>query len=280
MATDKENLRHGLWLRNGVDLAVKQVVQYAIEAEKAGWDGVFVSDAINAPGERYSDPWTALAAVAVRTKRIRLGTWITPVPQYQPWRLAHTLASLDQLSDGRVLLGAGLGAPYDFETFYGSYDPQALGRKYDEALEVMTGLWGGEPFSFSGEFFTVEEAKLGVLPKQQPRIPILMGCWWPNRKPFRRAARWDGIMPFWPALLGEEGRGPQGEERTGSVEQELRALMAYYRSVADEPGEVLLPDRSDSEYRQLCKELGATWLLDTGVKDLDEVWEGPARDLG
>ncbi len=274
MGKDNERVRHGVWLRNGSELEVKEVVEFAVEAERAGWDGVFVSDVLDATSDGYSDPWTVLAAVAVRTERIRIGTWITPVPSQLPWRLAHSVASLDQLSDGRVLLGVGLGAPYDYQAFGGAYEPSALGRKYDEALEIITGLWSGEPFSFSGEFFTVNETRLAVTPVQQPRVPILVAGWWPNKKPFRRAAQWDGIMPFWPALMNG-GEGPQGEEATGSVEEELRDLVAYYYSLADEPGEVFLPDRPDNDYRELCKELGATWLLATHVRDLDAIRQGP-----
>lgn len=270
MPADQKSIQHGVWLLNGVLLDVKEVVEYAVEAEEAGWDGVFVSDELAG----FSDPWTVLAAVAVRTKRIRIGTWITPIPNKLPWRLAHILASLDQLSDGRVLLGAGLGTPDEYKMFGGSYVPAALGRKYDEALEIITGLWTGEPFSFSGEFFTVNEAKLTITPVQQPRIPILMACWWPNKKPFRRAAKWDGIMPYWPALM-KEGTGPQGEQPTGSVEEELRELLTYYHQLTDDPGEIFLPDRPDDSYRELCRELGATWLFATHIRDLAGIRQGP-----
>lgn len=97
-------MRYGVWLRNGQGLGVKETVEYAVAAEEGGWDG-------------FPDPWTVLFTIAVRTRRIRLGTWITPVPQQLPWRLAHTLASLDQVSGGRMILGAGLGTRWDHEMF-------------------------------------------------------------------------------------------------------------------------------------------------------------------
>lgn len=266
-------MRYGVVLWTGTKLGVVGAVEAGIAAEKAGWDGVFVPDELSAG---YADPWTVLAAIARETTTLRLGTWIIPLAHQQPWRVAHAAAALDRLSDGRLILGTGLGAPNEHRTFGGAYDPAALGRRYDEALEVMVGLWSGEPFSYTGEFFTVDDATLAVTPVQQPRIPIIMGCWWPNKKPFRRAGRWDGIMPFWPALTGD-GSGPQGERSTGSIEDELRELIGYYRQVADEPGEIIVPDVGDAEYRALAAELGATWLLTARLRDISAIQEGPNR---
>jgi alkanesulfonate monooxygenase SsuD/methylene tetrahydromethanopterin reductase-like flavin-dependent oxidoreductase (luciferase family) len=272
MTSLDKKIKHGLSIQNGIDFNVREVVECAVEAEAAGWDGIFVSDA---PSWGYSDPWTVLAAIAVKTNRIRLGTWITPIPLDLPWRVAHALASLDQLSNGRVLLGAGLGTPSEYKMFTGSYDAKELGRKYDEALEIITGLWKGEPYSFSGEFFNMDNAKLPVLPVQQPRIPIILGCWWPNKKPFRRAANWDGIMPYWPSLY-KEGKGPQGEERTGTIEQELQDLLKYYSEVSKKPGEIILPYISDNKsYLDLCIDLGVTWFMTTTVRDIESIRKGP-----
>ena len=268
-----DTVRYGLVLWTGGLHGVSEAVALGIAAEKAGWDGVFVPDELSAG---YSDPWTVLSAIAQETTGIGLGTWITPLPHQQPWRVAHSAAAVDRLSGGRLILGVGLGAPTEHSTFGGSYEPRMLGRKYDEALEVMVGLWSGQPFSYSGEFFDLEEAALAVTPVQQPRIPILMGCWWPNKKPFERAAQWDGIMPFWPALV-QDGHGPQGEAASGDVEEELRALMTYYDSLIDHPGEVVIPDRPEPRYRQLAIELGATWLLTIEATDLDDVERGPTR---
>lgn len=265
-------MRHGAWLRNGQGLSVKDTVEFAVAAEEGGWDGIFVSDSI---WDGFSDPWTVLAAIATRTERIVLGTWITPVPQQLPWRLAHTLASLDQLSDGRVLLGAGLGTRWDHLMFGGSYDGPALGRAYDEALEIITALWRGETVDVTGEFFTVREGALPVLPVQQPRIPILAGCWWPARRPFQRGARWDGIMPTWPALLGDQ-EGPEGQQPTGrDIVAEFREMMGYYHSLTDTPGEVIVPAVPGDDFRSACEELGVTWLLRSRFDSADDLRRGP-----
>src|SRR5579862_7464601 len=97
-----EPMRHGIVLPGGT--AAAQLEQ-AVLAERSGWDGVFIWEA------GYGvDPWTLLAAVAARTSRIQLGTMLTPLPWRRPWKLASQVATLDQLSGGRAILGVGLGA--------------------------------------------------------------------------------------------------------------------------------------------------------------------------
>lgn len=123
------SVKHGLWLRtNG---SVSDAVRNAIAAEDAGWDGVFVADSI---WGGWADPWTILSAIAVQTENIRIGTWVTPLPHKTPWWLANTVATLDRLSNGRVILGVGLGEPLEYEMFGSQLDTKALGRKVRRSL--------------------------------------------------------------------------------------------------------------------------------------------------
>lgn len=279
--------KHGLYLQNAAgyidDLARPEImVEYATAAEDAGWDGVFMADGLY-PSFNSVEPWITLSAIAARTESVTLGTWITPVPRRLPWQLAHDLATLDHLSGGRVMLGAGLGVEENYTTFGESWDPPHIGRRYDEALELIDALWRGETVTHDGECFTVEGAELPLPPVQEPRIPIVLGGWWPNEKPFRRAAEWDGIMPASPGFYGQEGE--QGEPVTGSAEAELREMLAFYRDVADDPGEILLPidvPEAGPDFADVCRELGATWLLTTSLLapddhegNLERIREGP-----
>ena len=267
-------MKHGVYAMNfPVVRTMSEIVEFAVVAEEAGWDGVFVSDSIT---DGTADPWVTLGAIAARTERITLGTWISAPATYQPWRLALAASSLDQLSNGRVMLGVGLGLGSDFGQFGDEASPGDRARRYDEALEVIQLLWSGEPVTFLGEFFRLEGVTLPVVPRQEPRIPIVVAGWWPNERPLRRAGRWDGTMPYWPALLGGEV-GPEGQASNGTIDGELRDLMAFYREVTDELGEVVLPrqERDDAEYRSLAHEVGATWLLTSYRMDLDELRKGP-----
>jgi alkanesulfonate monooxygenase SsuD/methylene tetrahydromethanopterin reductase-like flavin-dependent oxidoreductase (luciferase family) len=267
-------MKHGVWAMNyPAARTMSEVVEFAVAAEQAGWDGVFVSDSIT---DGTTDPWVTLGAIAARTERITLGTWISAPATYQPWRLALAAASLDQLSGGRLMLGVGLGVGADFDRFGDGSPPAVRARRYDEALEVIELLWSGEPVTFAGEFFRLDDVTLPIVPLQEPRIPTVVAGWWPNERPFRRAGRWDGTMPYWPALLGGE-LGPEGQQSDGTVDGELRDLMAFYRESAGDFGEVVLPrqERDDSEYRALANEVGATWLLTSYSMDLAELREGP-----
>lgn len=269
-------MKHAVWVMNYPVLrTMGEVVDLAVAAEDAGWDGVFVSDSIT---DGTTDPWVTLGAIAARTERVVLGTWISAPATYAPWRLAHAAASVDQLSGGRLMLGVGLGVGRDFDRFGDEASPRARARRYDEALELMSLLWTGERVEFEGEFYRVDGVTLPILPAQQPRIPIVVAGWWPNRQPFRRAARWDGTMPYWPALLDGD-TGPEGQTSSGTIEGELRELMAFHGSLTDGDREVVLPrpDPADAAYDELAAEVGATWLLSSYVMGLDEVRAGPPR---
>lgn len=291
-----DGVQHGLRLSGISD--PRTIVEYAVAADEAGWDGVFHIDHLvdfvaREPDEHQSlnDPWTTWAAVASKTHHITLGSSITPIPRRQPWQLAKNLATLDRLSDGRVLLGAGLGAPKEFEPFGQEYDQKELADKYDEALDIITGLWSGEPFSYDGEHFTIDEAVMRPTPVQQPRIPIVIGGWWPFKAPFRRGARWDGIIPNWPSMHAnapyleyypDHMRRVIPDEPTH--EEDVREMLQYYYNHADDPGEIILYalDSAPQNFNELCSDLGATWLIHDAVdqdlgkeENVERIRQGP-----
>ena len=174
------------------------MAELAYEAEQAGWDGVFTWDHVwLGMKEPFADPWVALSAVAMRTERVRIGAMVTPLARRRPWQVARATVSLDHLSDGRLIFGAGLGSPPDteFGVFGEETDRKIRARKLDEGLDVLAGLWSGEPFSYEGEEYRIDDVTFLPKPMQQPRIPVWVGGQWPNRAPFRRAARWDGAFP-------------------------------------------------------------------------------------
>ena len=166
-------------------------------AEGAGWDGYFLWDHILYPEDwPVLDPWVALSAIAARTNRLVLGLLVAGLARALPWEVAKRAASLDRLSGGRLILGAGLGSrPEEFTAFGQPADPRGRAERLDEALEVIDGLWSGAPYSFQGKHFTIASPPMHPVPLQRPRIPIWVGGRWPNRPPFRRAARWDGVVP-------------------------------------------------------------------------------------
>lgn len=170
--------------------------ELAALAEQHGWDGLLLWDHLVYPGEPVTDPQVAIAAAASATERITLGICVVQLGRRRPAKVAHEMASLDRLSGGRMVLGVGLGSRVeDFSGFGDDPDPVVRGRKTDEGLDVIAGLWTGEPFSYRGEHFTVDDVTFRPRPVQRPRVPIWVAGTWPAKPGFRRAARWDGVFP-------------------------------------------------------------------------------------
>jgi len=200
-------MRFGINVPAFADFSDPRVLaELANDAETAGWDGFFIWDAMffDPTFHPMADPWVALAAVALRTQKMRIGTMITPIARRRPWKLARETVSVDRLSNGRLTLGVGLGDPvqWEFGFFDEDIDPRTRAQKLDEGLEILTGLWSAQPFSYQGSQFKMKEVTFRPPPVQSPRIPIWVGGWWPNKPPLRRAARWDGVCPVkWGGVL-------------------------------------------------------------------------------
>jgi alkanesulfonate monooxygenase SsuD/methylene tetrahydromethanopterin reductase-like flavin-dependent oxidoreductase (luciferase family) len=244
---------------------VRRLAELAGLAEATGWDGFFIWDHIHWTQRPMIDPWVALTAVALSTSRVRIGTMVTPLPRRRPWKLARETVTLDHLSGGRLTLGVGLGFPPDEEYERLGEDPDARrrARRLDEGLDVLTGLWSGEPFSYDGEEFKIHNAHFLPKPLQQPRIPVWIAGMWPNRAPFRRAARWDGAFP-----LGEAG--------LLSV-HEFAEAVDYTRQHRDSDapfdiatGAIIPDDRAQARDTVAAFEAaGATWLIQSDPEDID-----------
>ncbi len=193
-------MQFGLSMPQLEDFAdIRRLADLAQEAERAGWDGFFIWDHIlfDDLERRVIDPWVALAAIAVATKNIQIGPMVTPVARRRPWKLAREALSIDHLSNGRLILGVGLGAPAEWE--FGSFgevtDPKVRAKKMDEGLEIFRGLLSGEPFRYEGEFYQLQEMRFLPKPVRSPHIPIWVGGTWPNKKPLQRAVKYDGYFP-------------------------------------------------------------------------------------
>ena len=175
------------------------LVALARDAEAAGWDGFFLWDHVSwgVDGPPMADPWIALTAIAAATSRIRLGPMVTPLPRRRPTKVARETASLDLLAEGRLILGVGTGAgAHEWEDLGDEGSPKVRGAMLDEGLDLVVRLWSGEVVAHAGTHYVVQEARFLPVPLQQPRIPIWVAGNWPNKPPFRRAARWDGVFPI------------------------------------------------------------------------------------
>jgi alkanesulfonate monooxygenase SsuD/methylene tetrahydromethanopterin reductase-like flavin-dependent oxidoreductase (luciferase family) len=230
------SVKHGIFLPPFDELVdPRTLVELAEVAEERGWDGFFLWDhiAYRAPVRAVADPWVALAAIACATKKLRLGPMVTPLSRRRVQKVARETVTLDRLSGGRLTFGVGLGSPNnnELEPFGEEVDARRRARLLDERLERLTELWGGE----------FEPA-----PTRQPRIPVWVAARWPNRRPVRRAARWDGLFVI-------ELPGPSALEELAKDVRDLRAGN-------DDPFDLVveIPIGTDAAPWEAA---GATWIL-------------------
>jgi alkanesulfonate monooxygenase SsuD/methylene tetrahydromethanopterin reductase-like flavin-dependent oxidoreductase (luciferase family) len=156
----------------GVDLAWPELLQRVQQAEALGFDAYWFSDhpLLN------PDCWTRIAGLAATTRTIRLGTLVSCIYYRHPALLARIVADVDRMSDGRILLGVGIGDFVPEFAQLGLAFPPTPARQeaLEEAIQILRGVWGEAPFTLKGEAFQVREARVQPAPVQQPRVPILI----------------------------------------------------------------------------------------------------------
>ncbi|MCE7749406.1 MAG: LLM class flavin-dependent oxidoreductase [Candidatus Heimdallarchaeota archaeon] len=251
--------------------SIDNLVNISQKIEKAGWNGHFIWDWIlgsKDPIHQIVDPWIALTAMASRTKKIKLGTTVTPIPRRRPWKLARETVSLDRFSKGRLILGVGLGFPpeEEFAAFGEESDIKIRAKKMDEGLDVLLGLWSGKKFSYNGEHYKIDNVTF--LPKalQTPRIPVWGSGTWPYKKPFIRSAKLDGVVPmdnedFFPT--------PKTLLEIISLIKEHRSNMKDFDIVAS----VRTMGIDSQKREELLSEyidVGATWLVESIDESTDK----------
>lgn len=255
----------------------RSAADHAQLAEQAGWDGFFVSEPVWGV-----DAWVSLTAAAMVTQRIRLGTLLSPLSRMRPWRLASQTAALDNLSGGRVILSVGLGATdTGFESFGEVTDRKTRAELLDEGLDILTGLWKGQPFRYRGRHYQVDETSFYPPPPpvQQPRIPIWVVGAWPSHKSMQRALRYDGLIPSVVDTAPDGARLPRQ-----ALPSELSDIRDYVRACRESafpggapPYDIVVEgetpwDDPDAAAVQVLtwREAGATWWIESRWTAIDQ----------
>jgi len=200
---------------------IHTIGEMASQAEAAGWDGVFYWDGICIPDkELIYDPWVVLTSIALHTTRVRIGAILTPLSRRRPWKLARETVSVDHLSRGRLVVPVGLGALDDGGFARAGEVTSRSGRAelLDEGLDILTGLWSGQPFSYQGRHYHLETMTFTPAPVQKPRIPLWVVGAWPREKSMQRVLRYDGLMP--------NKLAPDGTQADVTPD-DIRAMKAY-----------------------------------------------------
>jgi alkanesulfonate monooxygenase SsuD/methylene tetrahydromethanopterin reductase-like flavin-dependent oxidoreductase (luciferase family) len=248
----------------------RTAAELAAVAEEHGWDGFFVWEGVWA-----IDPWVSLAAAAMRTERIRLGTMLTPLPRRLPWELAGQVATLDNLSGGRVILPVGLGATDDrWWLFEDDPGRRVRAEQMDESLELIQALWSGKPVRYEGAHYRARPAEIMVPPPpvQRPRVPIWVVGAWPRPKSMRRAARLDGWLPAYMPRDGDDRELTPERLREGiDWLRERRAAEGLTMDGYDVVAEGATPPdpAAAAEIVRPWAEAGATWWIDADWSEMD-----------
>ncbi len=250
------------------------LIRLAEAAEESGWDGLFPWDLIWG-----INVWVSLAAAAVKTERLRLGPIITPLSRRRPWAVASEVMTLDRLSHGRAVLMVGLGAaleapPHDWFARVGEVtDRKTRAEMVDESLDIIDGLWQGQPFSYEGQHYHLRDVDFTPTPVQQPRVPIWCVGAWPRPKSMQRVLRCDGILP---AVMKPEGGFAD------ITPDDIRAIQAYVdeRRTLTTPFDIVMEGETPGDDQAAAAaqvrpfaEAGVTWWL-------ENIWATPMQEGG
>jgi alkanesulfonate monooxygenase SsuD/methylene tetrahydromethanopterin reductase-like flavin-dependent oxidoreductase (luciferase family) len=255
-------MRYGFDVPNFGDYGEPRVLaNLAREAEDHGWDGFFIWDHIMAPGAMpVADTTVMLAAIGLQTRRIQFGPMVIPLPRRSPWKVAREAVTLDHLSDGRLILGIGSGGDWfsELTTFSLPVNDVLRAEQLDEGLTILTALMSGEVAAYQGKHYTLKSTRFLPAPIQK-RIPIWIAATWPKPRPFRRAAKYDGVAPISPDLqtdlTAEQMRGvcvliEKNRRETAPFD------IIHFGTTAGRSRE------EDTEKVAAFAEAGATWCLE------------------
>ena len=225
----------------------------AATAEASGWDGLFVWEPVWGV-----DAWICLALAATRTSTIRLGTMLTPPSRRRPWELASQVATVDRLSSGRVTLSVGLGAiDSGFAAFGEETDRRVRAELLDECLDIVTGLWAGQPFSYTGTHYRVAPTEFPTIGEtvQQPRVPIWCVGMLGRQKSMARALRWDGLLP----------------QQAGGEHPSLAEISAIRESLGDRDYDIVIEGEGNQHSPAAWAAAGATWWIESMWGAVNEI---------
>ena len=247
------SVRSAVWLPLFDELADPLcIARLAARAEAAGWHGFFVWDHLSwrQPITSVADPWITLAAIAAATTSLRIGPMVTPLARRRPAKLARETATLDRLSAGRLILGAGLGSDRfggEFSKTGDETDDRTRAAMLDEALGILTAAWTGHPVRHRGRHYVVDD--ITFLPRPtQPTIPIWVAGFPDKPRPLLRAAGYQGYFAV-------NLRSPE------DIAQAAAAIAAH-RGAASEPSgyDIVAPRPPGTDFTAY-QDAGATWWL-------------------
>jgi alkanesulfonate monooxygenase SsuD/methylene tetrahydromethanopterin reductase-like flavin-dependent oxidoreductase (luciferase family) len=215
--------------------ALPKLIETGRMVERLGYDSLFIFD----HPALHADPWICLPGLATATTTLRLGSAVNCGWYRHPAHLARLAADLDNLSQGRLIFGIGSGW---LETEFRAFDipflaPGERQRGLDEALQIIQGVWGDEPFSFEGKYFRTERMQVLPGPYQQPRPPVMIGGSG-EKKTLRQVARFGDACNVREEEPINDPAVSDGQ-RAATIRRKLDALDNHCADLNRDPAEIL-----------------------------------------
>lgn len=239
-----------------------EILDFVSWSETAGFAGAWVPEHHGARDGYMPSPFVALAAIAARTKQIRLGSAIALAPLYHPVRFAEDCAVLDILSGGRAEMALAIGYRRREAEAYG-VDFHTRGSRFDEFLEIVRRLWSGESVSFEGKYYQVRNAAL-MPPSPRGQIPLYIGGF--AEKALARVARYaDGyfgnedVCGLYAGKLRAEGKDP--------AQARIR-IQGLFVTIAEDPAAAM--DELAPYFHHVNNSYGE-WLNEDKASGIDDV---------
>ena len=208
---------------------INDVVSFARRCESLGFDAYWANDHPN----RSMDCWSLLTALAMTTERLRLISLVSCVYYRSPFLLARMAADVDRASDGRLVLGLGIGDDVPEFGQMGLAFPPAKERHeaMEETFDIVEGLWRREPFTYNGKHFHVSSATMSPLPVQRPYVPVLIGGGG-ERITLRQVARRADVSNFAPhEWAGGAYDGNDVKRKYAALRQHCESQGRPYESI-------------------------------------------------
>lgn len=225
-------MRFGLLVPNWAPYDQNLMIRVALEAEQLGYEHVFYTDHLTNPygprmnlPERTVEVWSLLAYLSAKTSRLRFATAVTPISLRHPALLAKIVATVDNLSDGRITLGVGTGwhqPEYDGfgDTEFGT--PATRKARMREGIELIRRLWAEDEVTFKGDYYSVTKAIVGPKPVQRPHPPLWIGGYRPHMLEYTAMIGdgwipWNRPVPFYTECVKEIRRQARALGREGKI---------------------------------------------------------------
>jgi alkanesulfonate monooxygenase SsuD/methylene tetrahydromethanopterin reductase-like flavin-dependent oxidoreductase (luciferase family) len=228
---------------SAIAFTIADFVEQGVVAERSGFDSVWIPDHFTdlPPSNDKYEPWTVLATIGAKTQRLLLGTLATDCARRHPASVAHVTATLDNLTQGRVILGIGAGEAMNI-TPYGLpwEDPDTRVKRLEESVKIMRLLWKSTqtaPVNFQGQFYHLKDARLDLHPYNERNLPVYIAALGSKRSLQLTGRLGDGWLPWFntpETFIERMSIIDRAAEKSGRSADQIDKTAVVYLALSDD----------------------------------------------